>query len=166
MRCVRRQKTRIARCALAMIVLLAGAPTAAFSESLDCHPIRRGESAAQVARRITGDSRDAGTSFALLRLLFAARRILRVAGAETMPLLELGADARALAAAPIWRIAVQAAVAAGLIVLLDAVFHLNHAYWAIVTAALVMSGSVADTGRRAVQRAAGTTVGVCPLIPV
>jgi hypothetical protein len=59
MRCVRRQKTRIARCALPMIMLLAGTSTAAFSESLDCHSIRRGESAAQVARRITGDSRDA-----------------------------------------------------------------------------------------------------------
>ena len=59
MRCVLRQKTRIARCALPMVMLLAGAPSAAFSESLDCHPIRRGESAAQVARRITGDSRDA-----------------------------------------------------------------------------------------------------------
>jgi len=40
-------------------MLLAGAPSAAFSEPLDCHSIRRGESAAQVARRITGDSRDA-----------------------------------------------------------------------------------------------------------
>ena len=59
MRCVLRQKTRIARCALPMVMLLAGAPSAAFSEPLDCHSIRRGESAAQVARRITGDSRDA-----------------------------------------------------------------------------------------------------------
>jgi hypothetical protein len=58
MRCVR-QKTRIARCALPMVMLLACAPAAAYSESLDCHSIRRGESAAQVARRITGDSRDA-----------------------------------------------------------------------------------------------------------
>jgi hypothetical protein len=67
MRCVLRQKTRIARCALPMIVLLAGAPSAAFSESLDCHPIRRGESAAQVARRITGDSRDAYQSWFQIR---------------------------------------------------------------------------------------------------
>jgi len=59
MRCVLRQKTRIARCALPMVMLLAGAPSAAFSEPLDCHSIRRGESAAQVAHRITGDSRDA-----------------------------------------------------------------------------------------------------------
>ncbi|HEY9466330.1 MAG TPA: hypothetical protein VIR54_24710 [Vicinamibacterales bacterium] len=61
-----RQKTRIARCALPMIVLLASAPSA-FSESLDCHPIRRGESAAQVARRITGDSRDAYQSWFQIR---------------------------------------------------------------------------------------------------
>jgi hypothetical protein len=67
MRCVLRQKTRIARCALPMIVLLAGAPTAAFSESPDCHPIRRGESVAQVARRITGDSRDAYQSWFQIR---------------------------------------------------------------------------------------------------
>src|SRR5689334_19450002 len=59
MRCVRRQKTRIVRCALPVVILMAGAPAAAFSEALDCHSIRRGESAAQVARRITGDSRDA-----------------------------------------------------------------------------------------------------------
>jgi len=59
MRCVLRQKTRIARCALPMVMLWACAPAAAYSESLDCHSIRRGESAAQVARRITGDSRDA-----------------------------------------------------------------------------------------------------------
>jgi hypothetical protein len=59
MRCVLRQKTRIAGCAMPMVMLLVCAPTSAFSESLDCHSIRRGESAAQVARRITGDSRNA-----------------------------------------------------------------------------------------------------------
>ena len=59
MRCVLRQKTRIGRCALPMVMLLACAPAAAYSQSLDCHSIRRGESAAQVARRITGDSRNA-----------------------------------------------------------------------------------------------------------
>lgn len=40
-------------------MLLLGAPTAAYSESLVCHSIRRGESAPQVARRLTGDSRNA-----------------------------------------------------------------------------------------------------------
>ncbi len=42
-----------------MVMLLVCAPTSALSESLDCHSIRRGESAAQVARRISGDSRNA-----------------------------------------------------------------------------------------------------------
>ena len=59
MRCVLRRMTRMAGCALPIFMLLAVAPTAAFSESLVCHSIRRGESAPQVARRITGDSRNA-----------------------------------------------------------------------------------------------------------
>jgi len=41
------------------ILLLLSVPTAAFSESLVCQSIRRGESAPQVARRLTGDSRNA-----------------------------------------------------------------------------------------------------------
>jgi 3D (Asp-Asp-Asp) domain-containing protein len=44
------------RCALAFVLALASASTA-FSQSV-CHPIRRGESATQLARRITGDSRN------------------------------------------------------------------------------------------------------------
>ena len=41
-----------------MLFVLALAATAADAESLVCYPIKRGESAAQVARRITGDSRN------------------------------------------------------------------------------------------------------------
>jgi hypothetical protein len=47
------------RCVLPFFMLLSVAPTAAFSESLVCQSIRRGESAPQVARRLTGDSRNA-----------------------------------------------------------------------------------------------------------
>ena len=47
------------RCALPFFMLLSVAPTTAFSETLVCHSIRRGESAPQVARRLTGDSRNA-----------------------------------------------------------------------------------------------------------
>jgi hypothetical protein len=44
------------RCALAFVLALGSASTT-FSQSV-CHPIRRGESATQLARRITGDSRN------------------------------------------------------------------------------------------------------------
>jgi hypothetical protein len=37
--------------------MMAAAPSAAFPQSFDCHPIRGRESATQVARRLTGDSR-------------------------------------------------------------------------------------------------------------
>jgi hypothetical protein len=47
------------RCAWPLVLLLAIEPTAAFAQSLVCHPIRRGETAAQVARRVTGDGRNA-----------------------------------------------------------------------------------------------------------
>ena len=59
--------SHIARCALPIFLLLAGAPTAAFADSPVCHPIRRGESAPQVARRITGDSRNAYQSWFQIR---------------------------------------------------------------------------------------------------
>jgi hypothetical protein len=50
MRCVLR---------LTIVLLIAIEPTAVFAESFVCHAMRRGESAAQAARRITGDSRNA-----------------------------------------------------------------------------------------------------------
>jgi len=59
MRCVLRRTTRITGYALPIFMLLSVAPTAAFPESLVCQSIRRGESAPQVARRLTGDSRNA-----------------------------------------------------------------------------------------------------------
>ena len=46
------------RCALPVFLILATAPPAALADSV-CHAIRRGESAAQVARRLTGDGRNA-----------------------------------------------------------------------------------------------------------
>src|SRR5687768_6449790 len=48
----------ISRCALLFVVTLAATPAAAFSQSSVCHPIRGGESATQLARRITGDGRN------------------------------------------------------------------------------------------------------------
>ena len=51
--------TRIAcaRHALPIVLMLAVVPTA-FAQSMVCHPIRRGESASQVAQRVTGSSRN------------------------------------------------------------------------------------------------------------
>jgi hypothetical protein len=59
MRCVLRPVTRILGYASALVLLLTAAPLAASAQSLVCHEIRRGESATQVARRLTGDSRNA-----------------------------------------------------------------------------------------------------------
>jgi len=49
------QRTR--RGLILLALTLSAAP--AVAQSLDCHPIRRGESAGQAARRVTGDSRNA-----------------------------------------------------------------------------------------------------------
>lgn len=59
MRCVLRPVTRILRYAPALVLLLTATPQAASAQPLVCHEIRRGESAIQAARRITGDSRNA-----------------------------------------------------------------------------------------------------------
>jgi hypothetical protein len=48
----------ISRCALLLVLTFAAAPPAAFSQSPVCHPVRRGETATQLARRITGDGRN------------------------------------------------------------------------------------------------------------
>ncbi len=67
MRCVLRPVTRILRYAPAIVLLLTAAPPAAFAQTLVCHEIRRGESAIQAARRVTGDSRNAYQSWFQIR---------------------------------------------------------------------------------------------------
>ena len=57
MSCGWRRLRRVARSAL-LFVLVLTAPSASFSESLICHAIRSGESAAELSRRITGESRN------------------------------------------------------------------------------------------------------------
>jgi hypothetical protein len=47
--------TRIIRYALPIVLMLAVEPTAASARSVACHAVGRGESATQVARRLTGD---------------------------------------------------------------------------------------------------------------
>ncbi len=47
--------TRIVPYALTIAMSLAVGPTAAFADSIVCHPLRRGESATQAARRLTGN---------------------------------------------------------------------------------------------------------------
>jgi len=49
--------------ALPFLLVLTAAPSAAFSESLICYPIRSGESAAELSRRITGNSSNAYQSW-------------------------------------------------------------------------------------------------------
>ncbi len=49
---------RVPRCVLPFVLIYAAVPSVAFSQSSVCHPIRGGETALQVARRITGDSRN------------------------------------------------------------------------------------------------------------
>jgi len=48
----------ISRCALPFVIALAVSPCSAFSQTPVCHPIQRGETATQLARRITGDGRN------------------------------------------------------------------------------------------------------------
>ena len=45
--------------ALQIVLALMALTAPTLAQSLDCHPIRRGESAGQAARRVTGDSRNA-----------------------------------------------------------------------------------------------------------
>jgi len=59
MRCVLRFVTHSAGCALAIAILLMGSATAASAQSFVCYSIHRNETAPQVARRLTGDSRNA-----------------------------------------------------------------------------------------------------------
>jgi hypothetical protein len=51
--------TRVAWPALLLVLILWASPTDAFAEPSVCRPIRRGESATQVARRVTGNSQNA-----------------------------------------------------------------------------------------------------------
>jgi hypothetical protein len=44
--------------ALPLVLTLVAAPSVAFSQSSVCHPIRAGETATQLARRLTGDGRN------------------------------------------------------------------------------------------------------------
>ena len=48
----------LSSCALLLVLAFVAAPSAAFSQSPVCHPIRIGETATQLARRITGDGRN------------------------------------------------------------------------------------------------------------
>jgi hypothetical protein len=58
MSCEPRPIATISRCALPVVLILAATPSATFAEAFDCHPIRGRETATQVARRLTGDSRN------------------------------------------------------------------------------------------------------------
>jgi len=51
--------TRVTSSALLIVMMLVGLPKDGFTQSFVCHPTRRGESATQAARRLTGDGRNA-----------------------------------------------------------------------------------------------------------
>jgi hypothetical protein len=63
MRCALRSISRIAGDVLKITLILAASPVAGAAQSFVCHPLRAGESAAQVARRITGQSRNTGQAW-------------------------------------------------------------------------------------------------------
>jgi hypothetical protein len=54
-----RSLTRVAWSALLTVLMLAAVPAQAFAQSPVCHAIRRGESATQAARRLTGNGQNA-----------------------------------------------------------------------------------------------------------
>jgi hypothetical protein len=51
--------TRVARSALPIVLMLEAVPTHASAQLPVCHAIRRGESATQAARRVTGNGQNA-----------------------------------------------------------------------------------------------------------
>ena len=51
--------TRVAWSALLIVLLLEAVPAQAFAQSPVCHPMRRGESATEAARRVTGNGQNA-----------------------------------------------------------------------------------------------------------
>jgi hypothetical protein len=59
MRCGLRPMTLVVWPALLVVLLLEALPTDAFAQSPVCHAIRRGESATQAARRVTGNGQNA-----------------------------------------------------------------------------------------------------------
>jgi hypothetical protein len=48
----------ISRCALPIVLTLTAGPPAAFAQTLVCHAVQRGDTAARLAQRITGDARN------------------------------------------------------------------------------------------------------------
>jgi len=64
------------------------------------------------------------------------------------------------------RLALQGLVASGITVVLALWRRLDHAYWATLTVALVLAGTMGETFNRTVKRALGTAVGVLIAIPI
>jgi len=58
------------------------------------------------------------------------------------------------------RLALQGLVAGGITSVLAIWLQLDHAYWATLTVALVLSGTMGETLNKTIKRAGGTTVGV------
>ena len=58
MSCELRPIGAICRCVLPFVIIMGIAASTAFAEQVVCHPVRGGETATQLARRITGDARN------------------------------------------------------------------------------------------------------------
>ncbi len=66
MGCRRHQLPTVARCAILWLVATS-LPSLSYPQPLTCHPVRRGESAAELSRRLTGRSANAYESWFQLR---------------------------------------------------------------------------------------------------
>lgn len=101
----------------------------------------------------------------LMRLLTGVTRVAvsldtvgaRIEPAETTP--TAAADTGASASLG-RRLLIQGIVAASITTALNYAFHFEHAYWATLTVALVLNGTVGETVNRTLRRAGGTAVGV------
>lgn len=105
----------------------------------------------------------------LMRLLTGVVRVaasLDTAGARIVPAEGPGPAAGSNHAAVSLgqRLLIQGIVAASITTALNYAFHFQHAYWATLTVALVLNGTVGETVNRTLRRAGGTAVGVLAAI--
>lgn len=105
----------------------------------------------------------------LMRLLTGVVRVavsLDTAGASIAPaeITPPAAGRSDVAASLGRRLLIQGIVAASITTGLNYAFHFEHAYWATLTVALVLNGTVGETVNRTLRRAGGTAVGVLAAI--
>ncbi|MEW5424816.1 FUSC family protein [Amorphus sp. 3PC139-8] len=120
---------------------------------------------------IKNQTLDSPTKVQLMRLLTGVIRVamalntveVRNEPADRPPAVSSGGKG---SAAMGFRLGLQGIVAASITTGLNYAFHFQHAYWATLTVALVLTGTVGETVARTVRRALGTAVGVLVAIAV